>query len=107
MNLLVFFLVAVGAGTCIATVGLAVVGVLATRKEERRRKAFEARPRARIGRVGSVVLLPDGRRAISNWEFDCLNRIPPFDLREGVVLYAGYTVDELEEIAARRAEWEP
>jgi hypothetical protein len=69
---------------------------------------FEAREKAKIVKVGKIVLDPLGREHPWGFELDCLGRVPARSIGiHGEILIAGYTREELLEIARRPSEFEP
>lgn len=75
--------------------------------EAAERKAFEARPRARILVIGHLVSNDLLRPWPEGWKFDEAEREPNYTVSSnGHVLFGGYTRRELAEISARRKEFE-
>lgn len=108
-------LVTLAALLVIALTSLVFADHLKIRAEIRRNKAkarerFLARPKGRIVKVGRIIHDEHGREL--PWEFtiDCMGRIPDVQLMydgENVrTLMAGWTAEELVEIARNPKEWE-
>jgi hypothetical protein len=55
--------------------------------------------KAIILKAGTVT--PEGKLE-GDWNFDCLGNIPGFSIKENEILYAGYTIEELREIAEKQ-----
>lgn len=73
------------------------------------RMAFKHRARAQILVSGVVETLPSGVRRPSGWVFNCYGVVPHeivvSDGQEAHILYGGYTIAELEEIAKQPSEF--
>jgi hypothetical protein len=69
---------------------------------------FEARERGKIVKVGTIVRDCLGREHPWGFELDCRGRVPAMAIGpHGKTLMAGYTREELLEIAKRPSEFEP
>lgn len=66
-----------------------------------------ATPKAIVRKCGKIIPISETESILDGWHFDCRNEVAPFSLNdEGEPLMAGYTLDELREMAARPAEFE-
>jgi len=106
--------------TIFATLGATVVAIVLAfgfhtwRDRRRHRRAyaaalkrFEARPRGRVVKIGTIVVDQLGREHPWGFEVDCEGRVPGMSIGlHGEILIAGYAKEELVEMAKRRAEFE-
>lgn len=51
--------------------------------------------KGKILKIGYI----DENRMPQGWEFDCMDIVPAFAIKAGLRLYAGYTIQELENIS--------
>lgn len=58
------------------------------------------KPKATILKVGTV-----DRNVIRGWSFDCNGNVPFIEIINDHFLLAGYSIQELSEIASRPSEW--
>lgn len=111
MNAIVWIFATLGA-TAVAVV---LVFFVHTWRDRRRRRLayeealrrFEARPRGRVLRIGTVVVDALGREHPWGFELDCEGKVPGQSIGlHGEILIGGYTTGELVEMAKRRAEFD-
>lgn len=71
-------------------------------------RRFEARRRGKIVKVGHIVIDPLGREQPWDFHIDGENEVPALAQGpRGELLFAGYTREELLEIARRPEEFQP
>lgn len=111
MNAIVWIFAALGA----TAVAVFLVFLIRTWRDRRRRRRiyeealrrFEARPRGRVLKIGTVVVDALGREHPWGFELDCEGNVPGQSVGiHGEILIAGYTTGELVEMAKRRAEFD-
>ena len=111
MNALLWIFAALGA-TAVAIVLLFLVSTWRDRRRHRRAyeealKRFEARPRGRVLKIGTIVRDELGREHPWGFAVDCEGKVPAMSVGiHGELLIAGYAKEELLEMAKRRAEFE-
>lgn len=80
------------------------------RHKEKARERFEARPRGRVVKIGTIVRDRTGRELPAGFALDCEHRVPSgalmYDGENVRMLMAGYTAEELVEIARNPKEWQ-
>lgn len=70
-------------------------------------RRFEARPRGKVLKIGTMIRDELGHEHPWQFSFDCQGRVPAVAQGiHGEILLAGYTFAELSEMARRRSEFE-